>query len=181
MEQVLRSVRPLLPLIPLGLGAVISLIVILGCMRTRRGMDWRAAYWRAAVDTVLIATVISIMVLTLPPSIGAPRTINLVPFEELQGSVGDNGLSQLLGNAILFIPLGLVLPWKWVTLRTFARTVMAGIAFSAAIEVAQFILPTGRQTSVTDVIMNAIGTAFGFFVFVGTASIRSRGKATTTG
>lgn len=29
--------------------------------------------------------------------------------------------------------------------------------------------------------MNAIGTAFGFLVFVGAASIRSRGKATTTG
>lgn len=173
--------RPLLPLIPLGLAAVVGMTMLLGFGRTRRGMERSAAYGGAAVDTVLVATVISIMILTLPPSIGAPRTINLVPFEELQGSVGDNGQSQLLGNAIMFIPLGLVLPWKWVALRTFARTVMAGIAFSAAIEVAQFILPTGRQTSVTDVIMNAIGTAFGFLVFVGAASIRSRGKASTTG
>jgi glycopeptide antibiotics resistance protein len=88
--------------------------------------------------------------------------VNLVPFSELQHAVGDFGLSQLLGNAVMFVPFGLLAPLRWPRLDSPVGILSASLGFSIAIETLQFILPTGRQPSITDVIMNATGAAVGY-------------------
>lgn len=166
MEQVWRSVRPLLPLIPIGLFVVAVATALLALVRARRGMPLRTAILVSALDITLTASIVSILILTLPPSIGAPRTVNLVPFAELQHAVGDFGISQLLGNALMFVPLGFLAPLRWPRLDSLVAILLASIAFSVAVETLQFILPTGRQSSLTDVIMNAAGAVVGYALMV---------------
>lgn len=166
MEQVWRSVEPLLPLIPLGLVLVAVATVLMARARIRRGIRRGTAIRGAGLDVTLAASIISVLILTLPPSIGAPRTVNLVPFSELQHAVGDVGVSQLLGNAVMFVPLGFLAPLRWHRLDSPLGVLWASGAFSIAIETLQFVLPTGRQSSVTDVIMNVTGAAVGYALMV---------------
>jgi glycopeptide antibiotics resistance protein len=166
MEQVWRSVRPLLLLIPLGLTAVAVATLAIGLIRVRHGAAARTAFRTAAVDATLAASVASVLILTLPPSIRGPRAVNLTPFAELRHTVGDNGVSQLLGNAIIFMPLGFLAPLKWRGLHSIAAIALASLACSLMIETLQFVLPTGRQTSVTDVIMNVLGALTGYLLMV---------------
>lgn len=166
MEQVWRSVRPLLPLIPIGLILVTAATAILSFVRTRRGTPPRTAVQISALDVTLAASILSMLILTLPPSIGAPRTVNLVPFKELRHAVGDFGISQLLGNALMFVPFGFLAPLRWPRIDTAIGILVTATAFSVAIEVLQFVLPTGRQSSVTDVVMNAMGALAGYALMV---------------
>jgi hypothetical protein len=161
MEQAWRSVRPLLPLIPLGLLLVAVATAILSFVRTRRGIPRRTAVASSALEVSLAATIVSISILTLPPSIDAPRTLNLVPFEELHGSVGDFGVAQLFGNALIFVPLGFLAPLRWPRIDSPIGILMAATTLSVTIEMLQFVLPTGRQSSLTDVIMNTAGALVG--------------------
>ena len=162
MEQVWRSVRPLLPLIPLGLCLVAVATAVLAVVRKQRGSVPREAVLTSALDVTLVATILSILILTLPPSIGLPRTVNLTPFAELRHSVGDVGRGQLVGNALLFVPFGVLAPLRWRRFDSPIGILVAATALSIAIEAAQFVLPTGRQSSITDVIMNAAGALIGY-------------------
>jgi glycopeptide antibiotics resistance protein len=149
MEQVWRSVRPLLPLIPLGLFLVLVATVILSLIRRGRGTRPRTAMIASALDVTLVASILSVLILTLPPSIDGPRTVNLMPFEELRHAVGNFGISQLLGNALMFVPFGFLTPLRWPRLDSLVGVSFASAVFSIAIEVLQFVLPTGRQSSLT--------------------------------
>jgi glycopeptide antibiotics resistance protein len=179
MEQVWRSVRPLLPLIPLGLLAVAIASLSLAILRMRRGSPRLTALSSSALDVTLAASIVSVLILTLPPSIGSQRTINLVPFAELRHAVGDYGVSQLVGNALMFMPFGFLAPLRWHRLDSVSRIVVASAAFSVVVEVLQFVLPTGRQTSVTDLIMNVVGATFGYLAMRALRGLARRAPAAT--
>jgi glycopeptide antibiotics resistance protein len=179
VEQVWRSVRPLLPLIPLGLLAVALAILGLTIVRLRHGVPRSTALSSSVLDVTLTASIVSVLILTLPPSIGSPRTVNIVPFAELRHAVGDYGVSQLAGNAILFVPFGFLAPLRWHRLDSFLPIVVASAAFSVLVELLQFILPTGRQTSVTDVIMNVVGATAGYLAMLALRGLARRVPAAT--
>jgi glycopeptide antibiotics resistance protein len=174
MEQVWRSIRPLLPLIPLGLFLILVATVILSPIRTRRGTRPRAAMIASALDVMLVASIISALILTLPSSLDAPRTVNLVPFSELEHAVGDFGVSQLLGNAVMFVPFGFLAPLRWPRLDSLVGVSLASAVLSIVIETLQLVLPTGRQSSLTDVIMNVIGALVGYALALSTRVVVRR-------
>jgi glycopeptide antibiotics resistance protein len=174
MEQVWRSVRPLLPLIPLGLFLIAVAIVLLALVRVRRGTPRCTAMYGAGLDVTLAASIISVLILTLPSSLDAPRTVNLVPFSELEQAVGDFGVSQLLGNALMFVPFGFLAPLRWPRLDSLVGVSLASAVFSIVIETLQFVLPTGRQSSLTDVIMNVIGALVGYALMLSTRVVVRR-------
>ncbi|WP_157446651.1 VanZ family protein [Cellulosimicrobium sp. TH-20] len=92
------------------------------------------------------------------------RALSLVPFGEI-GDLLSNSvsasvpLSQIGGNAVLFLPLTLALTAR---LRLpVARGVLVGIASVVLIEVLQFALGLGRVSSVDDVIVATPGIVLG--------------------
>ena len=147
---------------PAGAGGGRDRVLGLTLVRMRQGRPRSAALLSSALDVTLVASFVSILILTLPPSIGAPRTVTIVPFSELRHAVGDYGISQLVGNAILFMPLGFLAPLRWHGLDSALRIVAVSAALSVLVELLQFVIPTGRQTGVTDVIMNVVGATFGY-------------------
>lgn len=70
---------------------------------------------------------------------------------------------NLLGNILLFIPVGLFLPIVWD--NKMWRIVGAGTALSLLIEITQLITHRG-MLDLDDVILNTIGTAVGYCLFV---------------
>ena len=66
-------------------------------------------------------------------------------------------------NIILFIPLGIMLPFLWNKYDTLRETLFFGFLMSLAIELLQIL--TYRATDINDLIANTIGAVLGYFVF----------------
>lgn len=72
---------------------------------------------------------------------------------------------NVIGNIILFVPLGVFLPIlkeKEVRLKTIA---VIGFVASFAIEFTQYFI--GGQTDIDDLLLNTLGTVTGYFIYKG--------------
>ena len=83
--------------------------------------------------------------------------INLVPFND------GLEISAIL-NIIFFMPFGFLLPTLWKKYRALLPTLYTGILFSIIIEIGQLFIPF-RASDINDLIMNSIGTIFGWIIF----------------
>ncbi len=72
---------------------------------------------------------------------------------------------NLAGNIIVFMPFGFLLPIMSSRLRGFFRVVLLGLALSLLVECIQLATNTGRF-DVDDLLLNTIGAALGFLIFV---------------
>jgi glycopeptide antibiotics resistance protein len=169
-----RAIRPLLPLIPIGILVVGLATSVLAWVRLRRGVPLRVAVARSALDVLATASVLGILLLTLPPSIEATRTLDLVPFRDLGR---DTARTQMLANVVMFVPLGLFLPARVRLLDGAVRIVLFAAAMSLAIEVVQFVFDLGRQTSITDVILNTARAALGYLLLTAARALLTRRRA----
>ncbi|EPY2274416.1 VanZ family protein [Clostridium sporogenes] len=83
-----------------------------------------------------------------------------IPGNEVMLYLGAN----ILGNILMFGPLGLLLPLLWKCFRKFSKTVLFGFLVSFAIEFSQLFL--ARGTDIDDLILNTIGIMLGYLAFV---------------
>jgi glycopeptide antibiotics resistance protein len=111
---------------------------------------------KALTAVVLLA----IGAVTLTPQPHTDHELRLVPFSDIADAVANRSLAQaaaVLGNVLLFLPLGAVLRLQGLRVR---RVIVAGCVLSLAIELAQLAIP-GRTTSTDDVLLNTAGAALG--------------------
>ena len=100
--------------------------------------------------------------------------LNLTPFRTLRlffGLLDDHrpylvraALINLVGNVVMFIPLGLFLPLTFTRLRKLWRTMLTVTLLITAVETAQLFTLLG-SCDVDDLILNTIGTLIGYAVF----------------
>ena len=90
-------------------------------------------------------------------------TINFIPFKNLS-IISSGGLFDILGNTIMFIPIGLLLPLLFKPFRKWWAA--AGFCFllSLFIETAQLFLP--RSTDINDLMLNTLGGAAGYMIYL---------------
>ena len=118
-------------------------------------------------DLALAAAVAMIVVLTLltPSTPDETQQIVLVPFRDLFDALDSRGgirapIAELVGNLVLFIPLGMALHWRFPRFGL-AHVTAVALAVSVAVEVLQALSGTGRWADITDVIMNTLGGTCG--------------------
>lgn len=71
---------------------------------------------------------------------------------------------QIVGNLVMLIPFGIIMPFLFKRMRSTLFVGLAGCMFSAFIEVTQFI--TGRGLcEVDDVFNNTVGAVIGYLIF----------------
>lgn len=118
-----------------------------------------------------------------PLNIGIPieRGVNLIPFETIMrffpillkdGLISSSlrphlnaGAINIVGNIIVFIPVGALIPQIGRRVRTFKVTILLGFASSLAIEVLQFLFADGRIMDIDDLLLNTLGVAIGWVVY----------------
>lgn len=92
--------------------------------------------------------------------------INLMPtfLRRLMGEYTSGSWVQFmeLGNVLMFLPFGFLLPFVWKKVRLW-RVVLAGMVLSAVIEVGQIVV--ARSTDIDDLIANTLGTLVGYGLF----------------
>jgi glycopeptide antibiotics resistance protein len=160
-----------------GLGLLIAVGV-----RTSRGVRRLAA-------VLLGMTTFAILAITLgrgDASLG--RSVNLRAGSGIRAELGNVnhalGVVNVLGNIILFVPLG------WLTavivlhapstpaLQGLRRGCLAGLALSLSIEVLQYFL--GRAADVDDVLLNTAGAVLGAATGATLSAARRRRVAAAT-
>lgn len=90
-------------------------------------------------------------------------------------------LKNILGNIILFIPLGFILVLKFKRINNLLSVVLVGVLSSTFIEIIQLLLPN-RAFDIDDIILNALGSMIGFLIlkatktekFVGFSSLQKQ-------
>lgn len=85
-------------------------------------------------------------------------SLTLIPFLPIVADCKNTIL-----NIILFIPLGIMLPFLWKRYHTYRAMLFFGLTMSLAIELLQIL--TYRTTDINDIIANTAGAVLGYFVF----------------
>jgi glycopeptide antibiotics resistance protein len=119
-----------------------------------------------------------------PLSIAIPieRRISLIPFKTimqfipilLKHGLITNSLSphlnagaiNIIGNIVVFIPVGVLIPMLDKGFAKFKTTFMIGFTTSFSIEILQFLFTDGRCMDVDDLILNTLGVAIGWVIFI---------------
>ena len=139
-------------------GAIVSLPLVLIYIflfdRERAKRRWG---WMALLTLYLNAMYIVIGVPGIQYICWDP-TLNLIPFQDFSTS----NITGMVLNAIMFAPLGFLLPAYFERYRRWGRTLAAGFLTSVAVELIQLF--TFRATDVDDLIMNTLGTLVGFLL-----------------
>lgn len=137
-------------------GAIVSLPLVLIYVfvfdRERAKRRWG---WMALLTLYLSAMYIVVGVPGVQYIVWDP-TLNRIPFQDFSPS---NIMGMVL-NAIMFAPLGFLLPAYFERYRHWGRALAAGFLTSVTVELIQLF--TFRATDVDDLIMNTLGTLVGF-------------------
>ena len=93
--------------------------------------------------------------------------ISLIPFATIRSYIKYSGLFHallnILGNVILFIPIGFIFPLILIRYRDLKRIAVLSISISIFIEFIQFFV--GRSCDIDDLILNFIGGIIGYTIF----------------
>ena len=91
-------------------------------------------------------------------------SLTLMPFLPM---IAD--FKNTLLNIVLFVPLGILLPFLWKKYGTLKATSLFGFRLSLSIELLQIL--TYRATDINDLIANTLGTVLGYLLFSITSGI----------
>jgi glycopeptide antibiotics resistance protein len=123
---------------------------------------------RLAAGLVLGIWLTGGLLLTLLPAHPAPGQVvepNFIPLRTIGIYLAnlDSGywVSQMVGNLLLLLPMGLVGPVVFPWMDRWVRVLVASLALSSAIELAQLWVPD-RSADVDDVLLNVAGALLGY-------------------
>ena len=107
------------------------------------------------------------MMVTAKNRIYSGARINLVPFRMILAFLRNFSIItfmiNIMGNILMFIPLGFFPPLLWPRWNSASRIFAIGLALPLFIETAQLFL--GRSTDIDDIILNLLGVFCGYLLF----------------
>ncbi|WP_258166497.1 VanZ family protein [Paenibacillus sp. PCH8] len=133
--------------------------------------SWLHSRWMLIIVICMAALYTLIMCNLLFVSGRAPGPnyqYNLAPFETIRPLLlererynTDTWVKNLFGNIVLFIPLGIWMPWLFRKCRRFLSFTSIVVMVLLAVEVTQLIARVG-SFDVDDIILNTIGAWIGY-------------------
>ncbi len=167
----------------LGRDILISLIVIFTIVYTniQRKNEKGISLYNAGIILLSVVMVIIFSLTGVSPISGFNIEIRIdeisfIPFrgiiEMLQGGLTLHTFVNILGNIIMFMPMGFLLPLLFSNLYSLKKTVAVGFGASLLIEFTQLFLI--RATDIDDLILNTLGTMLGYLVFLTFKKLLSR-------
>lgn len=161
----------------------LAIIAAIALLMTKKYPELR----KPVVAIVSVAYLSAILLLTLQPIfICAPKIVrdeirmyglpwNIKPFSLIIPQwknvlAGQRGaFRQFIGNIIMFIPVGILLPLLFKRAKKFLWALLFGFLFTLCIESLQFVLHvvgmSFREFDVDDLILNTFGAMIGFILY----------------
>jgi glycopeptide antibiotics resistance protein len=138
-------------------GVVVYLLFLLCILFVQVGTNNRSTYYKTAQSNFIpFQTTYKSVKLGLNNHYGLGNTTNHYYLYL--------ALRNIIGNILLFIPLGLIAPFLFSKLRTTRWIVLFGLTFSFCIETFQLILKIG-VSDVDDLLYNTLGAILGFWIY----------------
>lgn len=106
-------------------------------------------------------------------NLGYMRSVNLIPFSESLIINGKLDFSEIVMNAVIFIPLGIYVEALFKK-YTIGRKIFFIFLISFICEISQFILGVGAS-DITDIINNVLGGIIGLVIYKGIVKIMKSG------
>ncbi len=167
MRQLFAAFGGLLPTATLVFPWVVVFFVAAVLVRGR-WLGSTVALRISLVDAVLAysSALVVYLVLVPQPVPAMASSVRLTPGTDLgvalQAVPGDAGpWIQLVGNLVLLLPLGALLPLRMCWFGGIGKIVLAGLVVTCAIEFAQLTVVGGRVVSADDVLLNTTGALIG--------------------
>lgn len=139
---------------------------------------FRAPLRRVVLESLFVGYLVALLYVTVfaywYPGQDEPALtwwmVNLVPLRTIielaRPEHVTQAVRQLVGNIVMFVPLGLLLPALGARYRSFGRLTVAALTASISIELLQLILRLAgvmsRSIDVDDVILNTVGALIGW-------------------
>ncbi|PJI84742.1 VanZ family protein [Luteimicrobium subarcticum] len=162
MTQIWRIYNGYIPFMLVGLAVWAATGYVVYRVRVRRGQP-RAAE-RTVGDFLLSAYILGLLVVTMGPSSGAERSVELMPGSSLMDFVHKPDITaplvEVLLNIAMWIPLPMLVGYRFPKLGAWPLLWVAVVG-ATTLEVLQLILGIGRATSVDDVLAAALGAGIG--------------------
>lgn len=103
------------------------------------------------------------------------ENLNLVPLETIRLYVGllknstresliRHAIVNLVGNVVMFIPLGWFLPRIWIRLQGLFKTLLLSFGLICLVELVQYVTALG-SCDVDDLMLNLLGVYFGYGIW----------------
>ena len=99
--------------------------------------------------------------------------VNLIPFHTISqyffttnvnvDNWGGLSLVNIVGNMLVFSPIGIFVPILWSRMSSFSKILFLGLGITCFIELIQLFI--GRSTDIDDVILNVIGVLIGYSMY----------------
>lgn len=159
----------------LDLVVLLALVGTLLCFSVRRVL--RVPTHRAGLEAILAGYLVALAAIVLAPFGPVHPTegeqlaasVNVVPFATMVGlarQLPGQMVRQLVGNALLFAPLGFLLPALFLRFRNPLRLAATAVLVSLGIEAVQLVMRlmalSPRSFDVDDVVLNVAGALLGF-------------------
>ena len=94
-----------------------------------------------------------------------PLRINIIPFMNILDYIDPTDiLLNIVGNVMMFIPSGIILPILYKRLNSFWKVTAAGALMSLGIEILQLPFAV-RASDVDDLILNTAGAMTGYGIY----------------
>lgn len=99
------------------------------------------------------------------------REYNIIPLKTIKNYIKYRGyipkifVTNILGNIIAFMPMGFFIPIIFNNKRSFLKLIFFSAAISLTIEILQLRFSVG-SFDVDDIILNTLGGAIGFCLFI---------------
>ena len=133
-------------------------------VRYRRGQPYPAALLDSALTVLVVLVIFDLLVIALMTHGPRFRHVQFLPLQDLWETFTNSSRrperTLVIGNALLFVPLGFLLPLRFRSLDRFWSMALLAAGFSLLIEVAQFLIG-GHESSVDDVIVNTLSALAG--------------------
>ena len=133
------------------------------------------------IAIILLALVISVILwLTVFSRVSVPEPgVQYKPFHSLKGIVYNTKLygirSNLIGNTLLFMPIGFLVPIASRLINKWHRTLLVGFFMPLAVELTQLVTERG-YFDFDDIALNCIGTLIGYGILRLIEKVISRQK-----
>lgn len=92
--------------------------------------------------------------------------INFIPLRTMKRYIHFKNIGRsmvnLVGNVVIFIPLGMLIPLLWKKMRSFFKVSAVGLACTCCIEFIQLFI--GRSVDIDDIILNLTGAMAGYAI-----------------
>lgn len=150
---------------------------------------WRIYLWRRnggnlsrefGIAVLFLVSLLMVRVTLFPLKIifyDWRSVISLVPFASItqliRYTATITAVENIVGNILLFMPIGLLLPLLFNRIRRFGAFIWRAAVISVAIEATQ-LFSRARTVDIDDVILNTTGAALGFVMYLAGAAIAKR-------